>query len=51
MRLDDIIVEKQLDEAPQGFLSRVANKAKSFVPGSTGKKAKGNLEVGKEANW
>ena len=51
MRLDEILIEQQLDEKPQGFLSRVANKAKSFVPGSIGDKAKGNLEVGKEANW
>jgi hypothetical protein len=33
------------------MLSRLANKAKSFVPGSTGRQAKGDLEVGKEANW
>lgn len=51
MRLNEILIEQQLDEKPQGFLSRMANKAKSFVPGSTGAKAKGNLEVGKEANW
>lgn len=51
MRLNEILIEQQLDEKPQGFLSRMANKAKSFVPGTTGDKAKGNLEVGKEANW
>ena len=51
MRLNEILIEQQLDEKPQGFLSRMANKAKSFVPGTTGAKAKGNLEVGKEANW
>ena len=51
MRLNEILIEKQLDEAPQGMLSRLANKAKSFVPGSTGRQAKGDLEVGKEANW
>ena len=51
MRLNEILIEQQLDEKPQGMLSRLANKAKSFVPGTTGAKAKGNLEVGKEANW
>ena len=51
MRLNEILIEKQLDEAPQGFLSRLKDRAKSFVPGTTGDKAKGNLEVGKEANW
>jgi len=51
MRLNEILKEKQLDEAPQGFLSRMKDRAKSFVPGTTGDKAKGNLEVGKEANW
>lgn len=51
MRLNEILIEKQLDEAPQGMLSRLANKAKSFVPGSTGRQAKGDLEIGKEANW
>ena len=51
MRLNEILIEQQLDEAPQGMLSRLANKAKSFVPGQTGRKAKGDLEVGKEANW
>ena len=51
MRLNEILIEQQLDEKPQGMLSRFGNKLKSFVPGSTGDKAKGNLEVGKEANW
>jgi len=51
MRLNEILIEQQVDEAPQGMLSRLANKAKSFVPGSTGRQAKGDLEVGKEANW
>src|SRR6056300_871787 len=51
MRLNEILIEQQLDEAPQGMLSRLANKAKSFVPGSTGRQAKADLEVGKEANW
>ena len=50
MRLNEILIEQQLDEAPKGFLSRVKDKALSFVPGaSTGAKAR--LEVGKEANW
>jgi len=51
MRLNEILIEQQLDEKPQGMLSRFGNKLKSFVPGSTGDQAKGNLEVGKEANW
>ena len=51
MRLNEILIEQQLDEKPQGMLSRLGNKLKSFVPGETGDKAKGNLEVGKEANW
>jgi len=51
MRLNEILIEQQVDEAPQGMLSRMAAKAKSFVPGSTGRQAKGDLEVGKEANW
>jgi len=50
MRLNEILTEQQVDEAPKGFLSRVKDKALSFVPGaSTGAKAR--LEVGKEANW
>ena len=50
MRLDEIITEQQIDEAPKGFLSRVKDKVLSKVPGaSTGAKAR--LEVGKEANW
>ena len=50
MRLNEILIEQQVDEAPKGFLSRVKDKALSFVPGaSTGAKAR--LEVGKEANW
>ena len=51
MRLNEILIEQQLDEKPQGMLSRFGNRLKSFVPGSTGDQAKGNLEVGKEANW
>ena len=51
MRLNEILIEQQVDEAPKGFLSRQLSKAKSFVPGQTGRKAKGDLEVGKEANW
>ena len=51
MRLNEILIEQQVDEAPQGMLSRLATKAKSFVPGTTGRQAKGDLEVGKEANW
>jgi len=51
MRLNEILIEQQLDEKPQGMLSRFGNKLKSFVPGTTGDMAKGNLEVGKEANW
>lgn len=50
MRLNEILIEQQLDEAPKGFLSRVKDKVLSKVPGaSTGAKAR--LEVGKEANW
>ena len=51
MRLNEILIEQQVDEAPQGFLARMGKKAKSLVPGQTGRKAKGDLEVGKEANW
>ena len=51
MRLNEILIEQQVNEAPQGMLSRLASKAKSFVPGSIGRRAKGDLEVGKEANW
>ena len=51
MRLNEILIEQQVNEAPQGMLSRLASKAKSFVPGSMGRRAKGDLEVGKEANW
>ena len=51
MRLNEILIEQQVDEAPKGFLSRQLSKAKSLVPGQTGRKAKGDLEVGKEANW
>ena len=50
MRLNEILIEQQIDEAPKGFLSRAKDKILSKVPGaSTGAKAR--LEVGKEANW
>ena len=50
MRLNEILTEQQIDEAPKGFLSRAKDKILSKVPGaSTGAKAR--LEVGKEANW
>ena len=48
MRLNEILIEQQLDEKPMGFLSKLGNKAMATV-GS--KKAAGKLETGKEANW
>lgn len=50
MRLNEIITEQQLDERPMGVLGKLASKAKSFVPGRTGRKAKGELKVGDMAN-
>lgn len=50
MRLNEILIEQQLDERPMGILGKAVSKAKSFVPGRTGRKAQGELEVGKIAN-
>ena len=50
MRLNEIITEQQLDERPMGFLGKLGAKAKSFVPGRTGRRAKGELKVGDMAN-
>jgi len=48
MRLEEIITEQQIDEAPQGFLSRMGSRVKAFAGD---KRAQGDLEAGKEANW
>ena len=45
MKIDDLITE-----APMGILKHVANKVKSFVPGSYGSRAQGDLDVGRVAN-
>ncbi len=50
MRLSEIISEQQLDERPMGVLGKIGAKAQSFVPGRTGRRAKGKLEVGAMAN-
>ena len=50
MRLNEIISEQQLDERPMGILGKIGTKAQSFVPGRTGRRAKGKLEVGAMAN-
>ena len=50
MRLNEIITEQQLDERPMGVLGKLGAKAKSLVPGRTGRKAKGELKVGDMAN-
>lgn len=50
MRLNEIITEQQLDERPMGVLGKLGAKAKSFVPGRTGRRAKGELKVGDMAN-
>jgi hypothetical protein len=50
MRLEEIIIEQQLDERPMGVLGKIGAKAQSFVPGRTGRRAQGKLEVGAMAN-
>ena len=47
MRLNEILIEQQLDEKPMGFLSKLGNKAMSTL-GSD--KATGKLQSGDEAN-
>jgi hypothetical protein len=50
MRLEEILIEQQLDERPMGVLGKIGAKAQSFVPGRTGRRAQGKLEVGAMAN-
>ena len=50
MRLSEIISEQQLDERPMGVLGKIGARAQRFVPGRTGRRAKGKLEVGAMAN-
>ena len=50
MKLNEIISEQQLDERPMGVLGKLGAKAQTFVPGRTGRRAKGKLEVGAMAN-
>jgi hypothetical protein len=45
MKIDDLITE-----APMGILKHAAKKLTSFVPGSTGARAQGELDVGRVAN-
>ena len=49
MRLKDIVVEQQLDERPMGMLGKLGSKAKTLAPGRMGRRAQGELEVGKMA--
>lgn len=51
MKVYDVISESyEVDEAPQGFGSKILNKIGSKIPGEIGARAKGNLDVGGEAN-
>ena len=50
MRLHEVLTEQQLDERPMGVLGKLASKAKTFVPGRTGRRAKGELKIGDMAN-
>jgi len=50
MRLKDIVIEQQLDERPMGMLGKLGSKAKTLAPGRMGRRAQGELEVGKMAN-
>jgi hypothetical protein len=47
MRLNEILIEQQLDEAPMGMLSKLGNKAMAKLGSS---KAQGKLQTGEEAN-
>ena len=53
MKIDDL-VESPLSKYgmgnPMGLSQKIGSKLKSFVPGSTGQRAKGELETGKVAN-
>ena len=42
--------EVELDERPMGIIGKLGSKAKTLVPGRTGRRATGELEVGKLAN-
>jgi hypothetical protein len=48
MRLNEILIEQKVNEAPQGMLSRIGSRVKAWTGD---KKAAGELEAGKEANW
>ena len=50
MRLNEILIEQQLDERPMGILGKIGAKAQSLMPGRAGRRAKGKLEVGAVAN-
>lgn len=50
MRLNEILIEQQLDEKPMGFLSKMGNKIASKLPGDMGDTAQGKLQSGQEAN-
>jgi hypothetical protein len=50
MRLNEILIEKQLDERPMGVLGKLGAKAQTLGPGRAGRRAVGKLEIGKVAN-
>ena len=50
MRLNEILIEQQLDERPMGVLGKLGAKAQSLVPGRAGRRAVGKLEIGAVAN-
>ena len=50
MRLNEILIEQQLDERPMGVLGKMAAKAQKLVPGRAGRRAQGKLEIGNLAN-
>ena len=50
MRLNEILIEQQLDERPMGLLGKLGAKAQTLVPGRAGRRAVGKLEIGAVAN-
>ena len=51
MKIDDLLIESKIEEAPQGMISRGLNKlGAKFLPGKWGSQAQGRVEAGTVAN-
>ena len=51
MKIDDLLIENRIEEAPQGMISRGLNKlGAKFLPGKWGSQAQGKVEAGTVAN-